>query len=94
MATRGFFGRVVDAGWHERAVELLAAGECHASAIDPHLLALIVRDAPALASGLRVIDVPGPSTIQPVGGVAPVAAVRASDAPADDLVPGRRPGRR
>ena len=63
---KGYFGRVVDAGWHERAVRLVAAGECDASAIDSHLLALIFRDEPGLASELRVIDVLGPSTIQPV----------------------------
>jgi phosphonate transport system substrate-binding protein len=63
---RGFFGRVVEAGWHERAVRLVAAGECDASAIDSHLLALILRDEPVLASELRVIDTLGPSTIQPV----------------------------
>src|SRR5262249_9221731 len=63
---RGLFGRVVDAGWHERAVRLVATGECDASAIDSHVLALIFRDEPALAKELRVIDALGPSTIQPV----------------------------
>lgn len=63
---KGFFGRIVDAGWHERAVRLVAAGACDASAIDSHLLALILRDEPDLANELRVIEVLGPSTIQPV----------------------------
>jgi len=63
---KGFFGRVVDAGWHERAVRLVAAGECDASAIDSHLLALLLRDEPDLANELRIIDTLGPSTIQPV----------------------------
>jgi phosphonate transport system substrate-binding protein len=63
---KGFFGRVVDAGWHERAVRLVATGECDGAAIDSHLLALIARDEPELANELRVIDVLGPSTIQPV----------------------------
>jgi phosphonate transport system substrate-binding protein len=62
----GFFGRVVDAGSHERAVQLVTSGECDAAAIDSHLLAILVRDNPALATGLRVIDTLGPSTIQPV----------------------------
>jgi phosphonate transport system substrate-binding protein len=63
---KGFFGRVVDAGWHERAARLVATGECDASAIDSHLLALMLRDEPDLATELRVIDTLGPSTIQPV----------------------------
>lgn len=63
---RGFFGRVVDAGWHERAVRLVATGECDASAIDSHLLALILRDEPDLANELRIVDALGPSTIQPM----------------------------
>lgn len=63
---KGFFGRVVDAGWHERAARLVATGECDASAIDSHLLALMLWDEPDLANEIRVIDVLGPSTIQPV----------------------------
>ena len=63
---KGFFGRVVEAGWHERAVRLVAAGECDAAAIDSHLLGLIRSDEPGLAEELRVIDSLGPSTIQPV----------------------------
>jgi phosphonate transport system substrate-binding protein len=62
---KGFFGRVVDAGWHEQAVRLVADGECDAAAIDSHLLALMFRDEPDLATDLRVIDTLGPSTIQP-----------------------------
>jgi phosphate/phosphite/phosphonate ABC transporter binding protein len=63
---RGFFGRVVGAGWHDRSVRLVAAGECDAAAIDSHLLALMFRDEPDLADELRVIDALGPSTVQPV----------------------------
>jgi phosphonate transport system substrate-binding protein len=63
---KGYFGRLVDAGWHERAVRLVATGECDAAAIDSHLLAVIFRDEPDLAKELRVIEALGPSTIQPV----------------------------
>ena len=63
---KGFFGRVVDAGWHERAVRLVATGACDAAAIDSHLLAVMFRDEPGLANDLRVIEALGPSTIQPV----------------------------
>jgi phosphonate transport system substrate-binding protein len=64
--TRGFFGRVVEAGFHQESIRLVAAGEVDASAIDSHVLALAVRDNPVLAEQLRVIDTLGPSSIQPV----------------------------
>src|SRR5262245_23563571 len=63
---KGYFGRVVAAGWHERAVHLVATGACDASAIDSHLLAVILRGEPDLAKKVRVIETLGPSTIQPV----------------------------
>src|SRR5262245_32652297 len=63
---KGYFGRVLEAGWHERAVRLVATGACDASAIDSHLLAVMFRDEPDLANELRVIEALGPSTIQPV----------------------------
>src|SRR5262249_50318104 len=64
--TDGYFGRVVEAGWHERSIRLVHAGEVDASAIDSQVLAVTLRDHPGLAAGLRVIDSLGPSTIQPV----------------------------
>lgn len=62
----GYFGQVVEAGWHERSLRLVCSGEVDASAIDSHVLALLLRDRPDLAERLRVIDSFGPSTIQPV----------------------------
>jgi phosphonate transport system substrate-binding protein len=64
--TSGFFGAVVEAGFREEAVRLVAAGEVDASAIDSQVLAVMLRDDPALARALRVVDALGPSTIQPV----------------------------
>jgi phosphonate transport system substrate-binding protein len=64
--TAGFFGRVVRAGFHQRSIRLVRSGELDASAIDSHVLALALRDDPALAREVRVIDSLGPSTIQPV----------------------------
>jgi phosphonate transport system substrate-binding protein len=64
--TRGFFGRVVEAGWHERSLRLVAGGEVDASAVDSQVLAVALRDHPELAARLRVLEVLGPSTIQPV----------------------------
>jgi phosphonate transport system substrate-binding protein len=64
--TDGFFGEVVEAGFHEEAIRLVAKGEVDASAIDSQVLAVALRDDPALHEALRVIDSLGPSTIQPV----------------------------
>jgi phosphonate transport system substrate-binding protein len=64
--TRGYFNRVVETGWHERSIRLVAAGAVDASAIDSQVLAVALRDDPDLAGRVRVIDSLGPSPIQPV----------------------------
>jgi phosphate/phosphite/phosphonate ABC transporter binding protein len=64
--TDRFFGRVVDAGWHQVSIELVAAGQVDASAVDSHVLAVELRNRPELQNRLRVIESLGPSPIQPV----------------------------
>ncbi len=64
--TGGYFARVVEAGWHERAIHMVCSGEVDAAAIDSHVLAVALRDRPEWRRRLRVIDALGPSTIQPV----------------------------
>jgi phosphonate transport system substrate-binding protein len=64
--TRGYFGRVVEAGFHERSIRLVCSGAVAASAVDSQVLAVALRDHPGLAAGLRVIASLGPSPIQPV----------------------------
>jgi phosphonate transport system substrate-binding protein len=64
--TNGYFGKIVEAGWHEEAVRLVAGGVVDAAAIDCHVLAVALRAQPRLAARVRVIDTLGPSTIQPV----------------------------
>ena len=64
--TRGFFSRVVEAGFHQRAIEMVAAREIDAAAIDSQVLAIELRDRRGLAEALRVIEVLGPSSIQPM----------------------------
>jgi phosphonate transport system substrate-binding protein len=64
--TRGFFGEVVEAGFHQRAIEMVADGDVDASAIDSQVLAIAMRDDPSLAARIDVIDELGPSTIQPI----------------------------
>jgi phosphonate transport system substrate-binding protein len=65
-ARPGFFTRVVEAGFHQRAIRLVHAGTVDAAAIDSQVLAIELRDHPQLADHLRVIGTFGPSTIQPV----------------------------
>jgi phosphonate transport system substrate-binding protein len=64
--TNGYFGRIVEAGWHEQALRLVACSAVDAAAIDCHVLAVALRARPELAAQVRVIDTLGPSTIQPV----------------------------
>lgn len=64
--TNGFFGRVVEAGFHQEAIRMVARGEVDGSAIDSQVLAIELRDHPELAEHLRVVEALGPSTIQPV----------------------------
>ncbi len=45
---------------------MVCDGEVDASAIDSHVLALIMRDEPVLKEKLRIIAAFGPSTIQPI----------------------------
>ena len=62
----GFFGEVIEAGFHETAIRMVVEGRVDGSAIDSQVLAVAMRDDPPLADALRVIDALGPSTIQPV----------------------------
>jgi len=64
--THGFFSEVIEAGFHEESIRMVAAGEVDASAIDSQVLAVMIRDDPALSRSLRIIGALGPSTIQPV----------------------------
>lgn len=64
--TNGFFGDLVESGFHERSIEMVRAGTIDASAIDSQVLEVTLRDDPGLAAEIRVIDSLGPSTIQPM----------------------------
>ncbi|HEV2029383.1 MAG TPA: PhnD/SsuA/transferrin family substrate-binding protein [Candidatus Dormibacteraeota bacterium] len=61
-----FFSEVVEAGFHERALQMLASGEIDGAAIDSHVLGVVLRSAPQLAEMLRVVETLGPSPSQPV----------------------------
>ena len=64
--TNGFFGKVVEAGFHQEAIRMVARKEVDGSAIDSQVLAIELRDHPDLADQVRVVEALGPSTIQPV----------------------------
>lgn len=64
--TSGYFGEVIEAGFHETSIRMVRDGEVDASAIDSQVLAVAMRDDPELGELLRVVDSLGPSTIQPV----------------------------
>ena len=62
----GYFGRVVEGGSHQRSIRMVCNGEVDAAAIDSQVLAVELRDHPALKNQLRVIDTLGPAGIQSV----------------------------
>ena len=64
--TNGYFGSVVEAGFHQHAIRLVANGEVDAAAIDSQVLAIELANHPELASAVRVVASLGPSTIQPL----------------------------
>lgn len=61
-----FFDGVVEAGFHQDAIRMVADGRVDAAAVDSQVLDIELRDHPELAAGLRRIGAIGPSTIQPV----------------------------
>ena len=64
--TNGFFGEVIQAGFHETAITMVRDGLVDASAIDSQVLAVAMLEDPSLADSIKVIEALGPSTIQPV----------------------------
>jgi phosphonate transport system substrate-binding protein len=64
--TNGYFGKVIEAGFHQKAIQMVVQREVNASAIDAQVLAVELRNQPDLAESLRVIDSLGASTIQPL----------------------------
>lgn len=64
--TRGFFGQVINLGWHQRAIQAVIDGTIDATAIDSQVLAIELSQRPELTHQLKIIAVLGPSTIQPV----------------------------
>lgn len=61
-----FFGKVVQAGYHERAIRMVAGREIDGAAIDCHVLGMELRREPGLAERVRVVETLGPAPSQPV----------------------------
>jgi phosphonate transport system substrate-binding protein len=63
---RTYFSRMVEAGFHQDAIRMVADGGVDAAAIDSQVLDIELRDHQELAQAVRRIGAIGPSTIQPV----------------------------
>ncbi len=63
--TSGYFGQVVEAGSHLRALRMVLDGRVDASAIDSTVLELELRSDPQLGGRIRIIESLGPSPIPP-----------------------------
>lgn len=61
-----YFGEVVRAGFHAKALRMVASAEVDGAAIDCHLLAVELSAHPELEESLRIVDSLGPAPIQPV----------------------------
>jgi phosphonate transport system substrate-binding protein len=64
--TGGYFGKVLEAGFHQTAIQMVCDGRVDAAAIDSQVLAVELHDHARLAEQLQVIESLGPSTIQPL----------------------------
>ncbi len=63
--TSGYFGQVVAAGSHLKAIEMVLAHQVDASAIDSTVLELELEKRPELGEQLRIVEALGPSPIPP-----------------------------
>jgi phosphonate transport system substrate-binding protein len=62
---QSFFGKIVAAGSHQRALEMILQGDVDASAIDSTVLELVLQRQPQIGEQIRVIDSWGPSPMPP-----------------------------
>ncbi len=61
-----FFGEWAPTGAHSRSLEAVASGDADATAIDSHVLAILLRNDAALSQRVRIIGSFGPSTMPPL----------------------------
>ena len=60
------FGSMLKTGSHLASLQAVLSGKADATAIDSHVLDVWLKQQPALAQQIRVIDMLGPSTIPPI----------------------------
>ena len=63
--TAGYFGKVIEAGSHQGALEMVLARQIDASAIDSTVLEVELRRRPFILDQIRIIEILGPSPIPP-----------------------------
>ena len=63
--TSNYFGRVIEAGAHQVALQMVLKRQVDASAIDSTVLEMELQREPELSRQLRIIEVLGPSPIPP-----------------------------
>ncbi|NER33982.1 MAG: PhnD/SsuA/transferrin family substrate-binding protein [Oscillatoria sp. SIO1A7] len=63
--TQGYFGRLIQAGTHLQAIEMVLENRVDGAAIDSMVLDVELKTKPQLQSQLRVIETLGPSPIPP-----------------------------
>ena len=61
-----FFGKMIKAGSHLNSLRIVMDEQADATAIDSHVLDVLLQTDPEAAVQLRVIDMLGPSTIPPI----------------------------
>jgi phosphonate transport system substrate-binding protein len=64
--TRGYFGRVIDAGTHQGSIQMVLDGAIDASGIDSTVLETELARRPEIGAALRTLVTFGPSPIPPV----------------------------
>ncbi len=60
-----YFGKIIETGSHQTAIQMLLNGEIDAAAIDSTVLETERRNTPAIDAQIRVIETLGPSPIPP-----------------------------
>jgi len=62
----GYFGKTVESGSHWRSVQMVLEGQADATAVDSHVLDVLLLQNNELGAQLRIIDMLGPSSIPPM----------------------------
>jgi phosphonate transport system substrate-binding protein len=61
-----YFGITLETGSHRRSVQSVLEGQADATAVDSHMLDVLLSQYTDIATKLRIIDMLGPSSIPPV----------------------------